>query len=277
MSAIPYTGAQALARIAARTTVARLVLGLLLLALVIVTALAARHPHLNKQPLLPANSGGIIVLDVSASISTDTYSRIGEVLKKIVAGGGRYGLVVFSAGAYQALPPGSPVSALRPLIRYFTLPTQVAPGEQPAYPRNPWTDSFTGGTQIARGLDLARQIERDNNVKKPYVVLISDLADDPNDVSRLNDVLLGYKAAKIHLVVIPLNATESDRSRFVGVAEKFLPATLPGENPSASAPARASFPNRLVLLTILVALLLGVNEVRSARLRWGGTAEATAA
>jgi hypothetical protein len=276
MSEIPYTGAQAFARMAARTTVARLVLALALLALVILTALAARHPKLDKQPLLPPNSGGIIVLDVSASISSDTYSRIGEELKSLVARGGRYGLVVFSAGAYEALPPGSPASALKPLIRYFTLPTNVAPGEQPTYPTNPWTQSFTQGTQIARGLDLARQIELENKVKKPAVVLISDLADDPNDINRLTDELLAYKRAGISLNVVPLNATQTDFDRFRGIASRVLPAPLPSANSAASAPAKASFPTRLVLLTVLVALLLGASEMRSARLRWGGAAEASA-
>jgi hypothetical protein len=276
VNAVPYSGAGVFGRSAARTTVARLVLAVALVALVVVTALAARHPRLDKQPLLPPNSGGIIVLDVSASIGSDTYSRIGEELNQLVARGGRYGLVVFSSGAYQALPPGSPASALKPLVRYFTLPKQTAPGVQPQYPRSPWTESFTGGTQIARGLDLARQISVDNKVKNPAVVLVSDLADDPNDINKLTDVLLAYKHAGITLKVVPLNATDTDFQRFRDIASEVLPAPTPGANPSATEPAKASFPTTLVLLTVLVALLLGANEIRSARLRWGGAAEAPA-
>jgi hypothetical protein len=269
MSAIPYTGASVLGRIAARTTVARVLLAIALVALVVLTALAARHPRLDKTPLVPANSGGIVVLDLSASISSDTYSRIGQELQRLVDAGGRYGLVVFSVDAYEALPPGTPSSAIQPLIRYFTLPTQVAPGEQPSYPRNPWTQSFTGGTQIARGLQLALQIEAANHVKKKSVILISDLADDPNDLSRLNDVLAAYKHDKIKLLIVPLNAATSDLQRFSQVAVKTLATPSPGTHPPKAAPARASFPTLLVALTVVVALLLGVNEVRSARLRWG--------
>lgn len=276
MSNVPYTGTKDFARIAARTTVARLALALALIALVILAVLVARHPKLDKQPLLPPNSGGIIVLDVSASIGSDTYSRIGEQLEQLVARGGKYGLVVFSSGAYQVFPPGTPASALRPLIRYFTLPKQTAPGIQPTYPRNPWTSSFTSGTQIARGLDVAREILTENKVEKPAVVLISDLADDTTDRNRLNDVLSGYASAGITLKVIPLNATDDDLKTFTSVASKVLPAPTPGANPSASAPAKASFPTELVLLAVLVALLLGANELRSARLRWGGQAEARA-
>ena len=62
------------------------------------------------------------MLDVSASISADTYSRIGATLSSLARSGGRYGLVVFSDQAYEALPPGTPASDLRPLVRYFTLP-----------------------------------------------------------------------------------------------------------------------------------------------------------
>jgi hypothetical protein len=276
VSAVPYTGAGALARVAARTTVIRVVLALLLIALVVLTALAARHPRVDKQPLLPANSGGIVVLDLSASISADTYSRIGQELQKLVDAGGRYGLVVFSSTAYQALPPGTPASALQPLIRFFTLPKQVAPGEQPTYLLNPWTKSFTSGTQISRGLDLARQIERDSHVKNPAVVLISDLADDNNDSSRLNDVLTAYKHDGVKLYIVPLNAAENDLHRFDAVAVKKLATPGATAGPPEAAPARSSFPTLLVLLTALVAALLGVNEVRSARLRWGGpAAEAT--
>ena len=43
-------------------------------------------------------------------------------------------------------------------------------------------------------------------MKHPAVVLISDLADDNNDSSRLNDVLTLYKHDGIKLYVVPLNA-----------------------------------------------------------------------
>jgi hypothetical protein len=272
VSFVPYTGAQTLARAAARTTVVRVALALVLVALVVLTALAARHPQVNKRPLLPPNSGGIVVLDLSASISPDTYSRIGQELQNLVDAGGRYGLVVFSSTAYEALPPGTPASALQPLIRFFTLPKQVAPGEQPSYILNPWTKSFTSGTQISRGLDLARQIERDSHVKKPAVVLISDLADDNNDSSRLNDVLTAYKHDGVKLYVVPLNAAENDLRRFDAVAVKKLSTPGAAAGAPAAAPARSSFPTWLVLLTAVVAALLGLNEMRSARLRWGGGA-----
>ena len=56
------------------------------------------------------------MLDLSASITADTYSRIHQTLQQLVARGGRYGLVVFSNIAYEALPPGTPASALEPIV-----------------------------------------------------------------------------------------------------------------------------------------------------------------
>ena len=279
MSSVPYAGVPALAKVAARTMVARVVLGVALLALVLAAAAAARHPQLNKQPLLSPSAGGVIVLDLSASISSDTYSRIGQSLRDLVARGGRYGLVVFSSVAYEALPPGTPASALEPLVRYFTLPTQVVPGEQPTYPTNPWTASFTGGTSISLGLELAREIEVANGAKHPAVVLISDLADDPTDQQRLPGVFQAYHREGIGLRVIALNAAPNDAAyfaRLIGTASAIIPAALPGAHPSAGAAPHASFPIWLVVLAVAVASLLAANEVRSARLRWGGGIEATA-
>ena len=203
MSWVPYTGAQALARIAARTMVARVVLGVALLALVLAAAAAARHPQLDKQPLLPSNGGGMVVLDLSASISSDTYSRIGESLKELVAKGGRYGLVVFSSTAYEALPPGHAglgAQAARPLLHAAEAGDARRAADLPDQSRG--RTSFTGGTQISRGLELARQIEIAGGARHPAVVLISDLADDQNDAQRLHGVIEAYHHAGIDLTVI---------------------------------------------------------------------------
>src|SRR5581483_5027468 len=177
-----------------------------------------------------------------------------------------------SGVAYEAMPPGTPASALVPIARYFTLPRQVTPGEQPTFPTNPWTHSFTAGTQISRGLDLARQIELDTHAKHPAVILISDLADDANDQARLPAVVQAYKQEGIGLRAIALNAAPNDVDyfkRLIGAASAIVPAALPGEHPGATSPPHASFPWWLVFFAVAVAMLLALNELRSARLRWG--------
>ena len=72
--------------------------------------------------------------------------------------GGRFGLVLFSDTAYEAIPPGTPSEALRPLVRYFTLRPARTEGFLPTFPVNPWANSFSAGTKISTGLELARGV-----------------------------------------------------------------------------------------------------------------------
>ena len=101
------------------------------------------------------------MLDLSASISTDTFQQIGDALSLLAKSGGRYGLVVFSSTAYEALPPGTPARELGSFVRYF----QVLGGKNgfgTSFPTNPWTESFSSGTSISTGLDLGlKLIQRD--------------------------------------------------------------------------------------------------------------------
>jgi hypothetical protein len=275
---IPYAGLGTFAQIAARTTLARAVLSVALVALVLATAAAARHPQLNEPRFTPPHAGGIVVLDLSASISPDTFARIGQTLHQIVRRGGRYGLVVFSNTAYEALPPGTPASALQPLERYFTLPPTIT-GEQPTPANNPWTNSFTSGTKISAGLGLALELIDTDRIKHPAVVLVSDLADDNSDVPQLQGVLAVYKAKKIPFTVVGLNAAANDQAVFtiaLGKDVSVLQGALPGSNSTAQSAATTKFPHWLLILTILVAALLAANELRAARLRWNDTAEVAA-
>ena len=104
--------------------------------------------------LLPAGSDGLVVLDLSASISSDTYARIGGTLDRLADSGGRYGLIVFSDTAYLALPPGTPAAELRPFARQI----RSAGARRSARSwcrRTPGRGSFSAGTKISTGLQLA--------------------------------------------------------------------------------------------------------------------------
>lgn len=275
MNAIPYAGIAGLAHTAARTRLVRALLAVALVAFVLVAAASSRHPRLNDavQAYVPPKSAGIVVLDLSASVSSDTFSRIGETLKRLVATDGRYGLVIYSDIAYEALPPGSPSSALAPLVRYFTLPAETTSGLAPTFPANPWSHDFTAGTRISAGLELARSILLRDRVRRPAVVLVSDLADDPQDVQRLTSMLLAYRHDRIPLRVVALNPSSNDAAFFhelLAQGTAVVSARVPGE-PGYTAPLQhGRFPLRLVLLAIGVALLLATRELWSARLRWGG-------
>lgn len=271
-SRIPLADARDLLGAWRRTRIVRLVLALLLVSLVLLTALLATRPAGHPMRFLPRASNGIIVLDLSASISSDTFNRIGETLDELAATNGRYGLVVFSDVAYEALPPGTPSASLLPYARYFKVPDQTTPGLAPAFPVNPWTSSFSAGTRISAGLGLAFQLIRRERLSRPGVILISDLDDDPGDLENVASSILAFRHVGYDLRIVALNPSPNDRARYrtlLDNATKITDAHLPGDRTAASS---APFPDALAVLAAAIALLLGANELYSARLRFGAPA-----
>jgi hypothetical protein len=269
LSAIPIADAPVFAPAAQRTLIIRLVLAAALVGAVVSAALVSRNPHTQTIVALPSDSTAIVALDLSASISSDTYSRIGSTLSSLARSHGRFGLVVFSDLAYEALPPGTAAANLKPLVRFFALPKQASPGFAPTYPTNPWTDSFTAGTKISAGLALAHRIAVDSGVHRPVVILISDLDDDPDDVARLTTIMLAYKRDHIGLDIVSLNASPEAKAYFQHIAPRGTPVihagTLaPGPEPRNHTP----FPWLLVALAALAAAGLALNELWGPRLEW---------
>ena len=72
--------------------------------------LVARGPRTRTLVPLGHNSNAVMVLDLSASISADTFSRIGGTLRTLSTSNGHFALVIFSDLAYEALPPGTPAA-----------------------------------------------------------------------------------------------------------------------------------------------------------------------
>ena len=262
MSAVlPLADAPRLRRTVVRTRALRLALAALLLAAVAVAALAGRHPQASTQPYLPAGSDGIVVLDLSASISTDTYARIGTTLSRLAAGGGRYGLVLFSGDAYEALPPGTPARELKPFARFFRIP-HVSQGFAPALPTNPWTANFSAGTSISRGLELARSIIARDRLAHPAVLLISDLDDDPGDLRRVAASALALRRAKVPVEIVTLDAAAADErlfARLLGPQGALHAAPAPAAATAASSPA--PFPWWLAGAALAAAVLLAAGEL----------------
>jgi len=265
---IPLADAGRLERARRRTRVVRIALVILLVALVAGAAAAATRPQGRSYRFLPNGSDGIVVLDLSASISSDTFQRIGETLRELAASNGRYGLVIFSDVAYEALPPGTPARELEPYARYFTAgPTRG--GFLPAFPVNPWTNTFSGGTNISAGLGLALRLIRSEHLAHPGAILVSDLDDDPGDLKSLASVALAYRQLKIPVRIVAVNAAPGDQALFTTLlarAAHVQSATLPGERTVQRGPR---IPLLLAVLTVLVASALAVNEIWSVRLTWG--------
>jgi hypothetical protein len=270
VSAIPLADAPAL-RLPARRTAAMLAaLAVAGLAAVAALLLLSRNPHTHTIVPLPTHADTVLVLDVSASISSDTYTRIGGTLAALSRSGGRFGLVVFSDQAYEALPPGAPAADLAPFVRYFTLPQQTTPGFAPTFPPNPWESTFSGGTRISAGMNLAHTIA----VASPHratVVLVSDLDDNPSDLAQLVPVLLSYKRDAVPVRIIGLNPSPS--------AVTFFQRLLPADSAIVAAPTLSEapphdttpFPWTLVALTLVAAGMLALRWAWAPRLDWRNT------
>lgn len=271
MSSIPLADLPRLAAARRKTAAVRVAIATALGALVVAIAVVSIRQQSPTLRFLPRGSTGIVVLDLSASISTDTYQRIGKTLRELSSTNGHYGLVVFSDVAYEALPPGTPSAELKPFARYFTLPP-TANGFLPQFPTNPWTNSFSGGTRIGSGLAMALQLIRQQHVKDPAVVLVSDLDDDSGDIKQLAGVALAYRQENIPVRVVALDPQPKDQQLFARLLERAATieqGRLPGQ-PAKTSGSRV--PPWLVGLAAAAALALAANELWGARLVWGASA-----
>jgi hypothetical protein len=239
----------------------------------------ARAPSLTPTPLLPPGSSGIIVLDMSSSVEHGTLDRMYAGLTQLGATNDRFGVVVFSARAYEALPPNTPAGELAPFARFFhELPkgsVHFAPGgprvvpPQGLYATNPWSNGFSGGTEISTGLALARKIILASVVTRPSVWLMSDLADDPPDRPAVVRVARSFIDHGIALHVVGLDPSKTDERFF----ERLLGprGTLIQAKPSTHVRLtnKHGFPIGLAVAAVVLCLLLAANERWSTPLSWG--------
>lgn len=266
-SAIPLADARRLRRTARRTRTAQLLALFAVVAAAGWLFLAALHVEPSTTAFTPAGTAAIVVLDVSASISSETYDRILATLDRLADSNGRYGLVLFSDTAYMALPPGTPADELLPFERFFRVPPQAG-GELPDAPRSPWTDTFSAGTRISTGLERALDEIRARRLERPAVVLVSDLDDSTSDLDRLREVALAYRRAGIPLHVVGLNPAPQDANlirTLIAESGELVPAPT---RETASSHFLAGRANDVALATTALALGLALLLVVTERVRW---------
>jgi VWA domain-containing protein len=276
--ALPLADAPALARLGRRTAIVRWLLAVVVAGVAVAAAFTTRSMRVGESAFFSPGSAGVIVLDLSSSTEAAPPQEIELALNRVAKSGRKTGLVLFSDVAYEALPPTANADEMKPFIRYFHAP-RVDPTNPRAFPRpgdrrqtNPWS-SFRGGTRISSGLRLAREaVERSNS---SGVVLISDLNDSLFDLPQLTRTLHDYVRAGIRLRVVGLNPNPSDRDFWVRqLGERaFVPEPALTSDPAAHRKARlvGTFPQRLVLLGALLALVLALNELWGNRLSWRPT------
>ena len=264
---IPLADAGVLRRRARPARLLRALLTAAAIGCAVAALLVARSPRTLTLVPLSHNANAVLVLDLSASISADTFSRIAATLRTLSTSSGRFALVVFSDLAYEALPPGTPAADLAPLVRYFTIPRQRGGQAGPNFPANPWADTFTAGTSISSGMALALQIALAQQ-RRPTVVLVSDLDDDPADLPALGGVLAEDRRDNVPVRVVGLNPAPDDVAFFATAlgsnAQIIYAPTLDQAPPRQATP----FPWALVALAAAAAVALGVREGWAPKLDW---------
>jgi hypothetical protein len=278
-SSIPLAEIASFQRVARRTAAVRIVLAIALVLSAAAALTAADRLDVGETTLFVPGASGVLVLDLSSSIDAAPPAEISGVMRRLVDAGGRAGLVLFSDVAYEALPASSSTEELRPYLRFFRRPRQAGNGRNfvplPAFRRRrvvtPWSRSFRGGTSISAGLEAARRMIRSSGGPKE-VMLISDLNDSLFDIAALSATLLEYRQDSIRLRIVPVNATGDSRAFFtkrVGRAAFVRRAEFQGgPTRTATRTTTGRSPRVLMALAVLIALLLGANELWCGRLVW---------
>jgi hypothetical protein len=259
--AIPLSDPGALARRARRTLLVRAGLGAALVG-ALFAVFVGSHQTKKGGMLLPSGRSPIIALDLSWSVSYDSSLLIERTMKDFAESGRRVGLVLFSDIPYEALPPGTRAAALSPYVRFFS-------GDGSP---NPWTDAFSAGTRISGALDLAHEMLVRDGIKRGTVILISDLADAPNDRAELTRSLVSYTREQIPIQVVAVNPTKEDERLFrgaLGPGGGSVTTLRPTPRHDTLPRTHPSFPLTLVIAIGVLALLLAVNEHALGTLSWG--------
>jgi hypothetical protein len=268
MSAVELADFPAFGRALRRSRLLQLVTVVLSVAAAVAIYVAAPRTARQSDPLLGTGSTAIVVVDVSASISWDTYARIATTLDGLRRSGGKVGLIFFSDTAYQALPPGTPASQLASFERYFVVRQPAQPGLEPTPTPSPWTTTFSSGTRISTGLGLALEVIRRQHLRNPRAILVSDLNDDTTDLESLTSVALAYRQLGVPIAVAALNPSEHDAAYM----QRLLPhggslVDVPLQRHPVAA-RQAAMPWTLVVWTVVFAILVGALLAFTHRLQW---------
>jgi hypothetical protein len=246
------------------TTVVRLALALAMLAVLAAALVTARRLDAPRATFLPTGTTGVIVLDLSQSVTDLVYRRIANTFQMVSSSSDPVGMIAFSDVAYELFPPGAPPSELRSFARFFHPMNVDEKRFGIEYPENPWNEMFSAGTSISSGLGLARRVLERDKIEKGSVLLVSDLDTAASDQGRLSWMIARYRADGIALRIVPLFATPEDKaffSRLLGEQALVTPPELAAERRrQAEGALVGSSSGTLVLLGALLALALAVNE-----------------
>jgi hypothetical protein len=248
-----------------RTSAVRILLAVALAGTFALLFVTAHSAGAGRAAVFPEGvRTGVVALDMSASISGPTYSRVATTLRGIANANQSVGLVMFSDTAYELLPPNSPPGALVQFIPYF-VPVRYF-GSTPVFSQTPW-DTFMGGTRIATGLEMARLALQRAGLRHGAILLVSDLDDSNSDQGLLDQEALMLREQHIPVRIVPLFAAAHDVNLFkalFGETSIVDPRVFTHTAKRRAASVVAAQPWTLLLLGGALVLLLAGNE------RWNG-------
>jgi hypothetical protein len=262
-TAIDTSDAGAFRRPARRARVLRLTFAGAALALVVAAAATARGLETREEGLLPSGTTGVVVIDLSLSIADEDYNEVRRVLNGLIEQDARIGLVVFSDVPYELLPPGTPASELRPMLRLLVPPNLGTP-------INPWTGTFRAGTRISTALELAAAILERDGVENRSILLVSDLETAPEDVPVLVQTVQAIRQSDISFRVVGLAPSSDARTIFEGLLQRDefrLPSEpVAGDPQTSTNESTSALPTALLVLGACFLLALAVHERYAGRL-----------
>lgn len=267
--AIPLATTADLAGPTRRTLILRIALAVALVVLALTASETGRTNAAAARGLLPGGGTGVLVLDVSRSIKPSSDRTIVAVLQELIHAQTRLGLVAFSDIAYELLPPGTKSRELQPLLRLFEPSATPRTGSDPIAP-NPWSSSFSGGTQISLGLELARQALIRAGNPKGSILLVSDLDTAPDDVPRVAQTFNTFRNEGVKFRIVALSPRGDNLSLFQNLAGRgaFVShlGSVRGAAGQTEGALQGQIPWSLLVVAALVLLALAANEHWNGRL-----------
>jgi hypothetical protein len=257
--------AQTLRVVSLRTRFLRVLLAAGAVTLLVLATASARGLNAGPPRLL-SGSAGLLVVDLSASIGEEDYEGIRRTVRRLIDEDASVGLVVFSDVGYELLPPGTPASELRPLLRLLVPRRETL--DDAGLPVNPWAQSFRAGTRISSALELARDILVRDDVKNGFILLVSDLVTAPGDVPQLARTLHELRRQSIPIRVVALSPLKAGRAVFEGLLGKSAliePSQLRNPQPVWTK-SRVEFPDGFLVLGGFLLAVLAAHERFAGRL-----------
>jgi hypothetical protein len=269
--AIPLADLGVLRRPLLRTTAIRLGLLAALILLAAISLWRAARLEARTLTFIPRDTSAILVIDQSKSVYLVGYRAIGSIIRRFADADAPVGLVMFSDIAYELLPPGSHGGELRPLLRYYTPlggGTELDPDTH--FPANPWDNTFSGGTKISSGLELARRILERDKVRHGTILLVSDLDTVDTDLPSLARSLATLQRdPRIDLRVFGLQPNPEPLAffrRFLGKKAFVSPASIEtSRRVEGKQRLEAASPTWLLVPGVLLLALLAANELFCSR------------